>query len=1134
MPFLKSLILIQTEKNRSHGSRNLQVALTPRLKRGGYQYVRIFIKFVLLSSFFSFLTSTTLGSSEKILRIEKVAQPISSKKSFVDLENKGFKSDVSQKNLLNLRREYPYSLPILAKPHVSQTETLKILGIRVEFQEEDPDDPKTTGNGLFDMRSQEEFYQDEGHRIDPSPHDALYFETHIQALNNYWSTVSEGRLTLEGEVFPRSGSLAYRLPYPMAHYGAPDSTLAGKVEMLIRFFHDSFNLADSLSLHGDPQIYGIDFSQYDCFVIFHAGSDYQSDLGELVNPTPGDLFTGFIALSYTMVDDTRRSDTVWVNGGTFPITEGTFMPETQSQDNRVTAINAVFAHEFGHQLGLVDLYDTEDFVTQVGDFSLMDNNFADVGVDVGYGIYVSGVLPAYPDAWSKAYLGFIQPEEIREQKDISLFASEMLVDDLQLIKVPINSEEYFLIENRQVDIDGDPCGLRADTLTNVILGPLDTLTRKDNREYDALLPGSGILIWHVDEGVAYLDYDGDGTANFWDNNLQWDIDRRFLTVVEADGISDFGYYISGYYGLKEDLFYKGNNTALTPYTFPSSKSRNKSNTHIWIENIGYPDTVMTLGISQGWYQAGFPQKVYPEANISSLVYADVNNDGNTEGFISSDSLIYAWSPGGTGLISNNNFFPTIELNGDTTYLPLAIFAMSDSAFLGPPSLGDLNGDDTLEVVAVTVDGRVYAWHPYDLKGDGIADMLDGFPVQFGERISMIPVIANFDADESDLEIFVGGEDGRAKVVSYEGSVRYERDYPGRLAGLALGDTLGLFFILAEDEDKGYIKRENFVDPQMPPFFMAEIPTTGSSSPVSGDINRDGYLEVVFVGGDGKIYAWDSHLSLVHGFPVETNMNMVRANPVLGDLDKDGYLETVVAYQDKIFAYNFNGTPVSNFPLMVSQPGEPTDLIDSSPILGDVDKDGYPDVIVGSKNKQILAYNKDGKMVDGFPLSCGGAVNSSPVLVNLDKDSSPELLVASDDGFVYAWDLPAECDSMTNPWTQFGYDAGHTNHFPKENLPPMPPVAGELLPQSLAYNYPNPAEDETKIRYYLREDAEVDIRIYDLSGELVDEFSGPGEGQMDNERLWNCSRFASGVYLCRVEAKSESENKVVFFKIAIVK
>jgi M6 family metalloprotease-like protein len=1071
-----------------------------------------------------FFIGVSGANSEQVLQIQSKKVLTSNEELASSIQKSGFKSDVSRKNLLGLERKTPYSLPKLSKIAFSPTKTLRILGIRVEFEEEIPDDPRTTGNGLFDMRDTTEFKQQEGHLIDPSPHDTLYFKTHLRALHNYWWTVSEGRLALEGEVYPKDETLAYRLPHPMAYYGAPDSSLSVKVEMLRRFFHDSFNLADSLSVHGDPQVYHLDFSQYDCFVIFHAGADLQSDLGALVNPTPGDLYTGFIVLG----------DTVWVNDGTFPLTEGTFMPETRSQDNRVTALNGVFAHEFGHQLGLVDLYNSQNFMTQVGDFALMDNNAQDVGVDVGYGVYVSGVLPVYPCAWSRAYLGFVEPVEIKNQNDIQLFAAEKHTDQLQLIKIPISPEEYFLIENRQQDLDGDYfSGLRADSATNVILGPIDA-NRNYNREYDWLLPGSGILIWHVDEGVAYLDYDGNGVNNFWDNQLQCDKDRRFLTLVEADGIIDFGgdYYTG--YGTKEDMFYKGNNTEFTPNSFPSSKSRNKSNTHIWATNIGLSDTVMNLDISQDWQQAGFPQKIFPETNISSLVYADVNNDGDPEVFASSDNRICAWDSGGTKLIPNDYLFGTIELNGDTTYLPLAIFAEEDSPFFGPPSLGDLNGDDTLEVVAATIDGRVFAWHPYDRNEDGRADIVSGFPVELGDRVSMMPVVANFDTSHSDLEIWVGGENGLVKVFDKNGVLKFEKNYHEKVMGLAMGDMLGSLFILKEDKNKGYITKESFTNPPMPPIYWAEILAINNSTPVSGDINRDGELEVVLVSGDGEIHAWDSNLNPLTGFPVETNINMIRANPVLGDLDKDGYLDIVVAYQDKIFAFNFNGTPLSNFPITVSHSGDSTNLIDSSPILGDVDGDGYPDIVVGTKNKQILAYNKDGKMVDGFPLPVDGTVNASPILLNLDNDDNAEFLTASDDGFLYAWELPGDYKKESFPWVMFGYDAGHTNHYPNDSLPPIPPVAGELLPPSMAFNYPNPAKDQTRIRYFLKEDAKVNIKVYDLSGMLVDEFSGPGLGKTHNERLWDCSKFASGVYLCRVEVKSENEKKVVFFKMAVVK
>ncbi len=1067
-----------------------------------------------------FLTSLTWAGSEKILKIEDKKSPSLSEKSLSYKDNLGFKSDVSRKNLLGLERETPYSLPRLSKLVLSQTKTLKILGIRVEFQEEISDDPRTTGNGLFDMRSQDEFLQQEGHTIDPSPHDTLYFKKHLLALHNYWWTISKGRLSLEGEIFPKSESLAYRLPDSMAYYGAPDSSLSGKVEMLRQFFHDSFNLADSLSIHGDPQIYHIDFSQYDCFVIFHAGADLQSDLGELVNPTPGDLFSGFIMLG----------DTVWVNDGTFPITEGIFVPETRSQDNRVTALNAVFAHEFGHQLGLVDLYNSQTFMTQVGDFALMDNNAQNVGVDVGYGVYVSGVLPVYPCAWSRAYLGFVEPIKITSQENIGLFAAEMLTDQLQLIKIPISPEEYFLLENRQVDLDGDHfSGLRADSATNVILGPVDW-DRNYNREYDWLLPGSGILIWHVDEGVAYLDYNGDGLNNFWDNDLQWDKDRRFLSIVEADGIIDFGgNYYTGF-GRKEDMFYKGNNTELTPSSFPSSESRNKSNTHIQITDISLSDTLMTLDISQGWSQFGFPQKFIPETDVSSLVSVK----GGLQTFVSSGRFIHAWDPGGASVIPHSDSVEIMQFDSTLVRLPLAIFAENDSAFFGPPSLGDLDGDDTMEVVATTVDGRVYAWHSYDRDLDGRADVVEGFPVSLGDRVSMAPVICNFDSVEADLEIVINvaipPHHSRASVISYAGEIIYSGGINGNVEGMAGTDDYSTNFILTRRPLVTYICKYTMY-PHMGRY-CENVCGDAFSSPVAGDIDRDGDPEVVLPCSSGTIYAFDRNLDPSFGFPVLTNERL-RCLPVLGDIDKDGYLEIILTSSDKILAYNFNGTPVSNFPVTISHPGGLTDLIVSSPILGDVDGDGYPDIIVGTKNKQILAYNKDGRMVDGFPLPVGGAVTSSPILMNLDKDINPELLVASDDGFIYAWELPGEYKEENFPWVMFGYDAGHTNYFPKDTLQPEPP-AGDLLPASMAFNYPNPAKSQTKIRYFLKEDAEVNIRIYDLSGMLVDDFPGPGVGQTHNERLWDSSKFASGVYLCRVEAKSENKSQVVFFKMAIVK
>ncbi len=92
-----------------------------------------------------------------------------------------------------------------------------------------------------------------------------------------------------------------------------------------------------------------------------------------------------------------------------------------------------------------------------------------------------------------------------------------------------------------------------------------------------------------------------------------------------------------------------------------------------------------------------------------------------------------------------------------------------------------------------------------------------------------------------------------------------------------------------------------------------------------------------------------------------------------------------------------------------------------------------------------------------------------------------------------------------------------------------------MPANTAYNYPNPTEGNlTTIRYRLNFPAEVNIKIYDLAGELVDELAGTGFGQADNEVNWEVTNIESGVYLARVEAEGNGMKDVAIFKIAVVK
>lgn len=69
-------------------------------------------------------------------------------------------------------------------------------------------------------------------------------------------------------------------------------------------------------------------------------------------------------------------------------------------------------------------------------------------------------------------------------------------------------------------------------------------------------------------------------------------------------------------------------------------------------------------------------------------------------------------------------------------------------------------------------------------------------------------------------------------------------------------------------------------------------------------------------------------------------------------------------------------------------------IASSPSIGDIDNDGEMEVIVGSLDGGVYAWNHDGSHVCGFPLITNGEVWSSPALGDLNHDGKPEIIVGS--------------------------------------------------------------------------------------------------------------------------------------------
>jgi M6 family metalloprotease-like protein len=1032
------------------------------------------------------------------LKIERGAY-----KNNLKIARAGFHSSASKRNILKIERDKPWSLPKATAAAAGGVDTLRILAMRFDFRYENPDDPNTTGRGRFDMRDTLQFFEEEGHFIDPSPHTKAYFERHIEALNYYYNIVSEGKLVIVGDVYPEESDSVYHLPRTMGYYGSQGADRAFGLEELS---WDAIRLVDS----AEPEIV---FSDYDTYMIFHAGSDRQNDIG--FPETPYDLFTGNVFLGDNAV--------VPVDNGQDSIRDVMVMPETACQDNRGTALNAVMAHEYGHQLGLVDLYSTSNFLTQVGDFSLMDNNGFGTGVDFGFEVgRIFGVMPIYPDAWSRAFLGFTEVKVYRQGTDIQLVAAEMSREGVKTARVPISQFEYYLLENRQIEVDGAETALLADSATSVILGPVNRFTKEFSREYDFLIPGSGIIIWHVDERVAQADWDGDGYNNFEENMLQINPQYRFIEVMEADGLINFGgNYYSGF-GDPEDMYFEGNNTSFTPNTNPASIGYSGVNSHIRITGISASDTLMYFDLENDLTSPGFPRRAgYPVYSLSPIA-ADLDNDGYDEIIAASNRNILAIKQDGS------DFMPLLPVFIDTSYSlsgktadTVPLFGRTQYSITAGPVAGDFGkGADSMRV-AVGAGNLLYIFGNRDSYMVGEADLIRRISFA-GDVLSIIfadsLIVAEVNRRTNGIRLYYVDSEG---AVSPASPAIFAAELYGVVKlsqGIALvtGDSITTrLYMVSPSNDTTSL----------------DLGGKYYYGPLGADLNRDNNPEIIAASPDGEIVAatvnyLESTADLLEIYNRSRIDDSIGANIAAADIDEDGYADIIIGGKNKIHALDRNFISLTDFPIVIDKE-YPANYVLSAPIVADINGDKHQDIIAVAGNGNCYAFGPE--PLYGFPLAAGG-VGVGPAVAYKRGDIGG-LGIMGVDGWFYSYDVAF--DTLFADWPMGGGDMRGSFCLDAGKLG-EPRPATDNLPASEFYCYPNPSlNGHTTIRCRLGESARLTLTFYDLSGREVDKKEVSGEAGT-NEHPWDASFLPTGVYRCLLEADFGNEIKSAFTDIAIVK
>ncbi|MFQ6080040.1 MAG: M6 family metalloprotease domain-containing protein, partial [Thermodesulfobacteriota bacterium] len=139
----------------------------------------------------------------------------------------------------------------------------------------------------------------------------------------------------------------------------------------------------------------------------------------------------------------------------------------------------VFCHEYGHELGLSDLYDIDRSSEGIGEWGLMGSG----GWNRRSGDR-EGTCPAHLTAWSKSKLGWLDPINVSSRLlNQEIPPVETAAMAFKLWRNGNPTYEYFLVENRQnIGFDAG-------------------LTR---RQKDLNLPdANGLIIYHIDESVGH-------------------------------------------------------------------------------------------------------------------------------------------------------------------------------------------------------------------------------------------------------------------------------------------------------------------------------------------------------------------------------------------------------------------------------------------------------------------------------------------------------------------------------------------------------------------------------------------------------------------------------------------------------